>query len=186
MNKLIKKYWWLIVIIILIIINHKLNKLNKTNEGDEKYVYKIGEYYIYIYKNKEYYEKYLKINNTFSKYNFMPKIIFNAYLLIVVEDCGIRFKEYSKKNRYIKNFKNQINNIRNIFEKNSYNHNDIHQNNITVKNDKIYIIDHDCANFGPKKEKEKGLSCRTLPKSESDDIIKYLNDNDDCLNPKGY
>jgi len=61
---------------------------------------------------------------------------------------------------------------------------DIHQKNITVKNEKIYIIDHDNSYFGPEKEKEKELPCRTLPKSGSNDIIKYLNDNDDCLNPK--
>ena len=178
MNKLIqfiKKYWWLII--IFIIIHHKLNK---TGLGEYKYVYKIGEYYIYIYKDKEYYEKYLEINNTFSKYNFMPKIIFNAYLLIVTEDCGITLKQYSKKNRYINNFKNQINNIRNIFKNKNYNHNDINSMNITVKNEKIYIIDHDLSYYGPEKSREYG--CITLPKSESNDIIKYLNDNYNCLN----
>ena len=177
--KIIKKYWWLIILIFILIF-FKLNNYNKTEWGDKKYVYKIGEYYIYIYKDKEYYEKYLEINNTFNEYNFMPKIIFNTYLLIVVEDCGITLKEYSKKNKYIKNFKNQINNIRNIFEKHSYNHNDIHQRNITVKNHKIYILDHDSSYFGTEKEKE--WACITLPKSKSNDIIKYINDNDDCLN----
>ena len=94
-----------------------------TRGGTKKQVYKYNDRYFYLYKNKENYDKYIKIINILSKYNFVPKILYknDDSLVIEVENTG----EILNKSHKINNLKIQIKNIISILKQNNIVHNDI-------------------------------------------------------------
>ena len=171
-KKLINDYWWIILIIVSLLC------LDKSIGGGTKFIYKVGSYYIYIYKHKKDYDKYLEIINVFKKYNFMPKVVFNKGLIVVVEDTGRTLNEYAENHNTLKGFQQKINFIRDTFEKHNFIHNDLNQSNIMIKNGNIYIIDIDQSFFEENSQRTHNKNCcPILPKAKNGNIINYIKDN---------
>ena len=172
-KNIINDYWWIILIISVILYSSVMVGL-----GDKKNIFKIGPYYIYLYKKKEDYDKYLEITDVFKKYNFMPKVVFNKGLIIVVEDAGRTLNEYAENHNTLKGFQQKINFIRDTFQKHNFIHNDLNMRNINIKNENIYIIDIDESFFEENYQRthNKGC-CPILPKAKDDNISNYIKDN---------
>lgn len=154
-----------------------------------KTIYFYNNKIYYLYKNKNKYDKDKNILTTLKQYNFTPKILYknDTNLIIQIENVG---EILDKTHRHILNkvdFKTQINYINTILKKKNIIHNDLNGHNLTVKNNKLYLIDfeHSILNNGknPRKYNDAGITyCRELPHVKNENtFVEYLKNNK-CLN----
>ena len=114
---------------------------------DVKKIYFYDNFILKYFKNRIFYDKTIDFYNKYN-FNFIPKLIKkdNAKIMIKQEYVG---NMISLKNNLPITWESQINNIRKEFIKNNIYIEDLRFlpytplvfNNITVKNDKLYIID---------------------------------------------
>lgn len=115
---------------------------NKKGYGEDiVYISKENDLCLKVYSNSKYsknnYETELKNLILLSNYDYFPKYIGNQENKILMEYCGEKITKDNIPNDCI----SQINDIIEIFRHLSITHNDIHPDNILVKNNKIKLID---------------------------------------------
>jgi len=158
-----------------------------------KRIYNYKNNYYYLHKNKNVYDKDKYILSTLKHYNFTPKILYknDTNLILQLEDVGeilIKTNPNILNNVY---FKTQINYINTILKKKNIVHNDLTGHNITVKNNKLYLIDfeHSILNnakdprtVAPQSDGGKGtVYCQEFPKINNENtFVEYLKNNK-CL-----
>ena len=120
------------------------------------------------------------IYNQLVNYNFIPKIIYknDNSLVLEVENTG----KVLNKTDNITNLKSKINYIKSVMEDKKIIHNDITLNNITTKNDQIFLLDFDLAYFLHENSNRKydKSYCKKLPNIYNDNLNEYINNNK-CL-----
>ena len=136
--------------------------------GTEKDVYIYKQRIFYTFKDKEKYEYFIEINELLKENDIIPKLLYknSKSYVVEVEYLGDQFLD---KNSNVTNFKEQINNIRDLLNKNNIVHGDIHTHNIIVRDGRIYIIDFGGC-YVP------GLRPKVIPESHTDNIEEYLNE----------
>lgn len=137
--------------------------------GTEKDVYIYKQRIFYTFKDKEKYEYFIEINELLKENDIIPKLLYqnSKSLVVEVEYLGDQFLD---KNSNVTNFKDQINNIRDLLNKNNIVHGDVHTHNIIVRDSMIYIIDFGGC-YVP------GIRPKDIPESHTDNIKEYLNEN---------
>ena len=124
----------------LSIFKKKYNLSNSTNNNYDIYIEKPYNPIQQQHMNNEI--KYLGI---LKDTNIVPKIIYKKNNELFLTNCG----EKINKNNIPDNWKEQIMNIYEILKYNNIYHNDITLDNLTILNNKIYLIDFGWANNIP-------------------------------------
>jgi predicted Ser/Thr protein kinase len=159
-------------------VGFHVSNLTQGNEIGKK-VYKYKKRFFYLYNDRLIYEKNISTLQILQKYKIVPMIIFkdNVSLLIEVENTGEKLSNSS----IIHDLVSQIKFINSVLDSEKIIHNDLTSNNITVKNEKLYLIDFDWSvSKFDKIVKRNNNYCSKLPIPTNNDIIRYINDNE-CL-----
>lgn len=123
-----------------------------------------------VYSDSKYsknsYKMELKNLKLLSNYEHFPKYIGCQKSKILMEYCG----EKISKDNIPDDFINQIDDIINIFRSFSISHNDIHPDNILVKNGKIILIDFAFMDYINKS------ICHLIPSGMKDNVINNMSD----------
>jgi hypothetical protein len=159
-----------------------------TRQGHTKNVYNYKNNIYYLYKNKNDFEKETYILLKLEKYNFTSKILYKNEnsLILQLENVGKPLNEISTMELNKIDFKNQINYIDNILKKYNIIHNDINYHNITLKNNKLYLIDfeHSVLENNIDHRIKGDYYCKKFPKyNNNNNFTDYLRKNK-CMNYK--
>ena len=153
-----------------------------------KSVYEYNKKIYYLYKKIQKYNKDINILLKLEKYNFTPKILYNDKnnLVLEIENVGERLDKISKNILNKVDFKKQINYIYTVLEKKKIIHNDLNAHNLTLKNNKLYLIDfehcilNNSINLRPP-PMVSAIYCPKLPKVKNENnFVEYLKKNK-CL-----
>jgi len=135
---------------------------------NNKYFMKIP----YTYIDYDLLRREIFILKKLEKYDCFPKILFYNNILFVTEYIG----DIIKKNTIPDNIIFQINDINNILLKERIIHSDIKQNEMLIKDNKLYIIDFGWSRYNNKWSCDIGLSNKTKPNLDNtSDIQKMIN-----------
>ena len=161
-----------------------------TRGGKNKKVYEYKKNIYYLYENKNIYEKDKYILTKLEKYNFTPKILYNNdnSLVLNITNVGDTLNKIDISKLNDLNFKDQINYIENILKKNNIVHNDLNYHNITLKGNKLYLIDFEYSILNNDKDERghspKAIYCKNFPKFNNEiNFVDYLKKNK-CFNYK--
>ena len=124
----------------LSIFKKKYNLSNSTNNNYDIYIEKPYNPIQQQHMNNE-----IKYLGVLKDTNIVPKIIYKKNNELFLTNCG----EKINKNNIPDNWKEQIMNIYEILKYNNIYHNDITLDNLTILNNKIYLIDFGWANNIP-------------------------------------
>lgn len=116
--------------------NYKIEIYKKTYNLFEECDYDNRE--PFSVNNKNHFNREKKYLEILEKYNISPKIIESNGKTLILSDCG---KILNKENTPL-NWKQQLRDIHQILKNENIYHNDIKPDNITVKENKIYLIDY--------------------------------------------
>lgn len=177
-------------------LKSKGNKKIKGAGGKSKQdIYAINNKYYYIYTNGNYYNKDKLILEKLKPYNITSKIFYynDKLFLLCVDNLGDSLSKLSDTELNHINFKDKINYISAILKKENILHNDINCNNLTTKNNKLYLIDFEWATVNNDSFIDKNLFnqhnnnyykshyCRKLPDYKNENnFVDYLKNNK-CL-----
>ena len=124
-------------------------------DSSNKYFMKIP----YIYIEYDILTREIFILKKLEQYDCFPKIVYYNNILLVTEYIG----EVIKKDTIPDNILFQINDINNILLKEKIIHSDIKQNEMLIKDNKLYIIDFGWSRYNNKWSCDIGLCNKTMP-----------------------
>ena len=156
-----------------------------------KIIYEYNKKIYYLYRNKQKYNKDISILLKLEKYNFIPKILYNNKnnLVLEIENVGKRLDYIDTSILNKVDFKPQINYINTILDENKIIHNDLNAHNLTLKNNKLYLIDFEHSILNNSKNHRDPpqvgvMYCQKLPKVYNENnFVEYLKKNK-CLDYK--
>jgi tRNA A-37 threonylcarbamoyl transferase component Bud32 len=123
-----------------------------------------------MYKEHDLLKREIFILKKLQKYDCFPKIVYYNNILLVTEYIG----DFIKKESIPDNILFQINDINNILIKEKIIHSDIKQNEMLIKDNKLYIVDFGWARYHNIWSCNSGFSYKIKPNIDNTRDLQSL------------